>query len=220
MRDDREFISSPEKIPVVEKKPFYNFIKRTFDIVGSLLFIVLFCWLFAIAAIAIKLDDGGPVMYISDRVGKGGRYFHFYKFRSMKVGADAIKDDFIHLNETNGGIFKIKDDPRITRVGKFLRRTSIDELPQIINILKGDMSFVGPRPPLPEEVEKYREEAYVKLSVIGGLTCYWQTGGRSNLDFKEMIRLDRKYIRERGVWTDIKLLFRTIPAVFKGDGAY
>ncbi len=220
MEEERTTASIAGKIPAVEPKPFYNFIKRAFDIVGSSLFMILFFWLFLIVALAIKIDDGGPVFYLSTRIGKGGKPFRFYKFRSMRVDADDMKDDVLHLNEMQGDLFKIKDDPRITRVGKLLRRTSIDELPQIFNILKGDMSFVGPRPPLPEEVENYTGDAFYKLSVIGGLTCYWQVGGRSLLDFEKMVRLDKKYIMERGVWTDIKLLFRTIPAVFKGDGAY
>lgn len=209
-----------EKIPKVSDKRFYNFIKRAFDIFGSIIVCVVFFWLFAAVAIAIKLDDGGPVFYVSERVGKGGRIFKFYKFRSMKKNADELKCEVMHLNEMEGGLFKIKNDPRITRVGKVLRRTSLDELPQIFNILKGDMSFVGPRPPLPSEVEDYADKAFAKLSVIGGLTCYWQISGRSNIDFDGMLKLDEKYIAERGVWTDIKILFKTIPAVFKGDGAY
>ena len=129
-------------------------------------------------------------------------------------------DSIRHLNETSGELFKIKDDPRITRVGKFLRKTSLDELPQFFNIIKGDISFVGPRSPLPREVANYTDYSMQRLSVIGGLTCYWQVSGRSQIDFSGMVELDYKYIRERGFLTDIKILFLTIPAVIKGDGAY
>lgn len=207
-------------IPAVEKKPFYSFVKRAFDIFGSVLFLVIFFWIYIAVAIAIKLDDHGPVFYVSERIGKNGKPFRFYKFRSMKVDADQYLDEIKHMNEMKGDLFKIKDDPRITRIGRFIRRTSLDELPQMFNVLKGDMSFVGPRPPLPNEVANYTDEAFIKLSVIGGLTCYWQISGRSTIDFDGMVALDKKYVEERSFWTDIKILFGTIPAVIKGEGAY
>lgn len=204
----------------VKEKKAYDVVKRIFDVIAAFVFLVLFFWIFIAVAIAIKLDDGGPVMYVSNRVGKFGREFKFYKFRSMRIDADEVFKDIEELNESDGELFKIKNDPRITRVGRFIRKTSLDELPQIFNILKGDMSFVGPRPPLPREVKDYDDEAMQRLSVIGGLTCYWQIGGRSKIDFKGMVELDRKYIQERGILTDLKILLKTIPAVLKGDGAY
>lgn len=203
-----------------EEKRAYSIVKRVFDFIASLLFLVLFFWVFLAIAIAIKLDDGGPVLYISTRVGRFGKEFRFYKFRSMNTDAEDQIKDLEKYNEQSGHLFKIKDDPRITRVGRFLRRTSLDELPQIFNILKGDISFVGPRSPIPREVAKYTPEARQRLSIIGGLTCYWQISGRSMIDFDGMLALDERYMRERGVLTDLKILFLTIPAVIKGDGAY
>lgn len=203
-----------------EEKRVYSFVKRVFDLVVSSLFLVLFFWVFLAIAIAIKADDGGPVFYVNDRVGRFGRKFRFYKFRSMQTDAESRIKDLEKLNEQSGNLFKIKDDPRITRVGRFLRRTSLDELPQIFNIFKGDISFVGPRSPLPREVENYSPRAMQRLSIIGGLTCYWQISGRSKIDFDGMLALDERYIRERGILTDLKILFKTIPAVIKGDGAY
>lgn len=203
-----------------EEKRAYSIVKRVFDFIASLLFLVLFFWVFLAIAIAIKLDDGGPVLYISTRVGRFGKEFRFYKFRSMNTDAEDQIKDLEKYNEQSGHLFKIKDDPRITRVGRFLRRTSLDELPQIFNILKGDISFVGPRSPIPREVAKYTPEARQRLSIIGGLTCYWQISGRSMIDFDGMLALDERYMRERGVLTDLKILFLTIPAVIRGDGAY
>ena len=182
----------------VEEKKAYNFVKRVFDFSFALIFVILFFWLFLGVALAIKIDDGGPVFYVCNRVGLFGREFKFYKFRSMKPNADEIFESIKDQNETSGELFKIKDDPRITRVGKFLRKTSLDELPQFFNIIKGDISFVGPRSPL----------------------CYWQISGRSQIDFNGMVELDYKYIKERSILTDLKILFLTIPAVIKGDGAY
>ena len=204
----------------VDEKKFYSIVKRVFDLTVSLLFVLLFWWLFVGIAIAIKIDDGGPVFYVHNRVGLFGREFKFYKFRSMRTDADKMLDSIQHLNETTGELFKIKDDPRVTRVGKFLRKTSLDELPQFFNIIKGDISFVGPRSPLPREVANYTDYSMQRLSVIGGLSCYWQISGRSEIDFSGMVELDYKYIRERGFLTDLKILFLTIPAVIRGDGAY
>jgi len=204
----------------VEEKKIYSVIKRVFDFTAAILFVLLFWWLFAGIALAIKIDDGGPVFYVSERVGIFGREFRFYKFRSMKIGAEDMLESLQDLNEASGELFKIKNDPRVTRVGKFLRKTSLDELPQIFNIIKGDISFVGPRSPLPREVANYTDYSMQRLSVIGGLSCYWQVSGRSQIDFSGMVELDYKYIRERGILTDLKILFLTIPAVIKGDGAY
>lgn len=204
----------------IKKKPCYELIKRAFDIMVSLLCLILFFWIFILIAVAIRMDDGGPAFYVSKRVGKYGKEFSFYKFRSMKTDADETFEQIKHRNETKGDLFKIKNDPRITRIGKILRRTSLDEFPQIINILKGDMSFVGPRPPLPREVANYSDEAFRRLSIIGGLTCYWQIRGRSEIDFEGMLKLDCQYIEDRSIWTDLKILALTIPAVFRGNGAY
>lgn len=207
-------------VPEVSRKPVYEFFKRLFDIFASALLIIICLPLFIVIGAAIKLSDGGNILYINNRVGKGGREYKFYKFRSMCINADNIYDDIKKQTETGGPIFKMKDDPRVTKVGRFLRRTSLDELPQLFNILFGDMSFVGPRPPLPREVDEYDESAMIRLSVKGGLTCYWQVMGRSSIDFDGMVELDKRYIKERSILTDIKLLFMTIPSVIKGDGAY
>ena len=204
----------------VEEKKFYNLVKRVFDFSVALVFVVLFFWLFVGIAIAIKIDDGGPVFYVSNRGGLFGKEFRFYKFRSMRTDADEMFESIQDQNETSGELFKMKNDPRVTRVGRFLRKTSLDELPQFFNILKADISFVGPRSPLPREVENYTDYSMQRLSVIGGLSCYWQISGRSQIDFSGMVELDYKYIRERSFLTDLKILFLTVPAVLKGDGAY
>ena len=165
----------------VDEKKAYSVVKRVFDVAASLTALILFFWVFAIIALVIKLNDGGPVFYVSKRVGRFGKEFDFYKFRSMHVNAEEMLGDLLSQNETSGQLFKMKNDPRITRVGMFLRKTSLDELPQLFNILKGDMSFVGPRPPLVREVENYTEYSMQRLSVIGGLTCYWQISGSSSI---------------------------------------
>lgn len=202
-----------------KRKPIYSFFKRAFDIVASLCAIIALSWIIGLAILAIRLEDGGPAIYTQTRVGKNGRFFKLYKLRSMFVGAEQKKMELIKKNEMDGPAFKMENDPRITKVGAFLRRTSIDELPQLLNILKGDMSIVGPRPPLGYEVMQYDEYAMRRLCVKPGLTCYWQCSGRSNLGFKEWMRLDNKYIDERNAWVDIKIIFKTIPAVLKGDGS-
>ena len=204
----------------VEEKKFYNFIKRVFDLTVALVFVTLFFGLFLGIAIAIKIDDGGPVFYIQNRVGLFGKEFRFYKFRSMRTDADEMFESLQDQNDTSGEMFKMRNDPRVTRVGRFIRKTSLDELPQFFNIIKGDISFVGPRSPLPREVENYTDYSMQRLSVIGGLSCYWQISGRSEIDFSGMVELDYKYIRERGILTDLKILFLTIHAVIRGDGAY
>lgn len=206
---------------VYKPKPIYDVVKRIFDFIFSLIAIILFSPILLIISILIKVDDPkGPVIYVSDRVGKNGKIFKFYKFRSMCVDADKQYSELLDTNETGGPTFKMKDDPRVTRVGRFIRKTSLDELPQIFNIIKGDMSFIGPRPPMLREIESYPDYPMERLSVLGGLSCYWQIMGRSSIDFKGMIELDLKYIKERSILTDIKILFLTIPAVFRGDGAY
>lgn len=200
-------------------KPVYEFFKRAFDIVSSSAALVLLSWVFLFTAIAIKLEDGGPVFYSQIRVGKNGKFFRMHKFRSMCDGAERMKKKLLEQNEMNGPAFKMENDPRITKVGRFIRKTSIDELPQLINILEGSMSVVGPRPPLGHEVMQYDDFAMRRLAVKPGLTCYWQCCGRSNIDFDEWMKLDNKYIDERGAWVDIKMIFATIPAVLKGEGS-
>ena len=207
-----------EKI-VLKKKPIYSFLKRFGDILGSLLIIILFSWLYLILAILVKCTSKGPIIYKSQRVGKDGKLFTFYKFRSMRVGADQELDSLLDQNETGGITFKIKNDPRITKFGKFLRKTSLDELPQIFNILNGSMSFVGPRPALPREVEQYNDYQRQRLLVKQGLTCIWQCSGRSNTTFDEQIEMDLEYIKKRGFFFDIWLMIKTFFAVITGKGA-
>jgi lipopolysaccharide/colanic/teichoic acid biosynthesis glycosyltransferase len=204
----------------VTKKPIYEFFKRTMDIFCSGLALLVLSPVFLIIAIAVR-SDGGPAFYSQERVGKDGKLFRIYKFRSMCVNADSpeMLAKLAALNEMDGPAFKIKDDPRITKVGRFIRRTSLDELPQLINIFIGDMTIVGPRPPLVSEVAQYTDYQRQRLLVKQGLTCYWQCSGRNNINFEEWVELDLKYIRERSLWTDIKIIFMTIPAVLSGDGA-
>ncbi len=195
--------------------------KRAIDVFGSLAGMVLLAPVFLVIALAVKLSSPGPVFFSQVRVGRYGRHFKFYKFRSMYVDAEARKAELLSQNESKDGvIFKMKDDPRITRVGRFLRRTSLDELPQLWNVFIGDMSLVGPRPPVPSEVEKYTLEDRKRLDVIPGLTCLWQIKGRSEIPFKEQVRLDKEYILAPSVWKDIVILFKTIPAIIGGRGAY
>lgn len=203
-----------------EEKPIYEFFKRMLDIVCSITALVCLSWLFLITALAIMIEDGGNPFFVQTRVGKNGKVFRMYKFRSMYMGAEHEINKLQDKNEADGPVFKIANDPRVTRVGAFIRRTSIDELPQLINILKGDMSIVGPRPPLKNEVLEYNDFQLQRLLVKPGLTCYWQCSGRSDVSFDEWMRLDIKYIKERSFWNDIKIIFNTIPAVIIGKGAY
>jgi len=194
--------------------------KRTIDVLGSVVGLLLFVPFLPFVALAIKLTTPGPILYRSIRLGKGGRPFVFYKFRSMVDGAHESRNFIQHLNEAEGPVFKIANDPRVTRVGRFLRRTSIDELPQLLNVLRGDMSLVGPRPPIPEEVEKYEPWQKRRLDVKPGITCLWQISGRSKLGFNEWMRLDIQYIQHQSFLLDQKILLRTLPAVISRDGAY
>jgi len=195
--------------------------KRLMDIAASGLAIIVFSPFFALVALAIVVENWGPVFYVQQRVGLNGRLFPFYKFRSMVVNADKLKDKLIEQNESNDGvIFKMKRDPRVTRVGRFLRRFSIDETPQLLNVLLGDISIVGPRPPVPREVAEYTLEDRKRLHVKPGLTCFWQIEGRSEIPFKEQVRLDLRYIHSQSLWTDILIILKTVPAVLSGKGAY
>ena len=195
----------------------YLFLKRAMDIVGSLCGLIILSPVFLIVSILIKLEDPkGRVFFSQVRNGLNGKTFNMYKFRSMVHNAEELLDQLQEQNEQTGPVFKIKDDPRITNVGRFIRKTSIDELPQLINILKGDMSIVGPRPPIPREVEQYTDYQMRRLLVKPGLTCYWQVGGRNEIGFDEWVELDIKYIKERNLWIDIKLIFKTVFVLF-GD---
>ncbi len=173
-----------------------------------------------LVAIMIRLDSPGPVLYRQDRIGKGGRTFKFYKFRSMRADSDRLRADLESKNEMSGPAFKIKNDPRVTDVGQFLRRSSLDEIPQIFNVLKGDMSIVGPRPALPGEVARYESWHRRRLAVKPGITCLWQVTGRSHLSFDEWMRLDIEYMSRRSLRADVAIFFKTIPAVIARRGAY
>lgn len=196
-------------------------LKRALDI-GISFFAGLFLspFLFLIGLV-IKSYDGGNVFYISKRVGRWGKEFPFYKFRTMRAGADQLKTELLNHNEySNDVTFKMKKDPRITPIGKILRKTSLDELPQLWNVFKGEVSLVGPRPHLPEEVSKYTLKERRRLDVKPGITGFWQVGGRSDVSFREQVKLDLKYIESQSVWLDCLLLLKTIPAVLFGKGAY
>jgi len=195
-------------------------IKRAIDIAGSLFFLILLSPLFLITAIAIMLEDGRPVFYTQIRVAKWGRLFKMYKFRSMFNNTDQMKDSLQSDGMTGSVIFKMKKDPRITRVGRIIRKLSIDEMPQFWNVLKGDLSLVGPRPPVPKEVKEYSLWDRKRLEVKPGLTCIWQVSGRSDIDFENQVKLDLNYIKRRSLKFDLLLLLKTIPAVIKGKGAY
>jgi len=204
-------------IVIVESTYFF---KRVFDIIASLILLIALSPLFLITALAIKIEDPGPVFYSQTRVGKWGKLFTMAKFRSMVVGADKMKDELLDQDEAGGVIFKIKRDPRITRVGRIVRKLSIDELPQLWNVLKGDMTLVGPRPPVPREVSEYKYSDRRRLDAIPGITCIWQVSGRSDIDFAGQVKLDVRYIESQSFRSDMKILFKTIPAVLLGKGAY
>lgn len=191
----------------------YLFAKRATDIILSCFSIVMLIPLFIIVSVIIKLEDHGPVFYSQIRLGKDEKPFKMFKFRSMCQDADAKLKELELLNERDGPAFKIANDPRITRIGRFIRKTCIDELPQLINILKGDMSIVGPRPPLPKEVEKYSTYDKQRLNVTPGLTCYWQISKHDTISFKEWVELDLKYIKQQSFLTDIRIIFKTMKVV-------
>ena len=196
-------------------------LKRIIDIAVSVLALAALSPVFLVLALAVKLTSPGPVIFAQTRVGRFGRHFTFYKFRSMYRDAEARKAALLAANESKDGvIFKMKDDPRITPVGRFIRKFSLDELPQLFNVLIGDMSLVGPRPPVPSEVREYTLEDRKRLNVIPGITCIWQVSGRSDIPFNEQVRLDKEYIGNRSFWRDIVILFKTVPAILSGKGAY
>lgn len=194
----------------------YEVIKRIIDIVASFTGLIVLSPLMLVVSILIKLESKGEVIFKQKRVGLNGKEFYMYKFRSMVINAEELKAELESQNEMSGPMFKMKDDPRVTKVGKFIRKTSLDELPQLWNVLKGDMSLVGPRPSLPKEVAQFEDWMHRRLEVKPGLTCYWQVSGRNNIDFEDWMKLDVKYVEERSLWIDIKLIFKTVFVLF-GD---
>ena len=225
LRAGAERVNYGEAIFAVVHQPrrWYRYdavLKRLVDIVLSGLGLVAVIPVALVISAAIKLDSPGPVIFAQDRVGRGGRRFRFYKFRSMYTDAERRLSELTVHNEVDGPVFKIRKDPRISKVGAFLRRTSLDELPQLFNVLKGEMSLVGPRPPLPREVEQYRPSDLVRLSVKPGLTCLWQIRGRSTLGFDIWMEYDREYISRLSLWLDLSILVRTVWAVLSCRGAY
>lgn len=202
-----------------DKSIRYYIIKRVIDIIFSLMGLIVLSPILAIVSIIIKLDSRGPVIFKQERVGYKGEHFFMYKFRSMVVNAEELKEKLKDKNEMSGPMFKIKEDPRITKIGKFIRRTSIDELPQLVNVLKGEMTLVGPRPSLPNEVDKFENWMLKRLEVKPGLTCYWQVSGRNDIGFEEWMKLDCKYVDDRNTWVDIKLIFKTFFVLFGDEHA-
>ncbi len=196
--------------------------KRAIDIVGSLMGLAILGPVIFCLGLLIKLEDGGPIFFHQARVGKDGRIFQMFKLRSMVAHAESVKMQLADNNQhgKDGVTFKLRKDPRVTRVGRFIRRYSLDEAPQFFNVLLGDMSLVGPRPPVPQEVVLYKAAYLRRLRVKPGLTCLWQVSGRADIDFEGQVRLDLQYIRSESLWEDLKLLLKTIPAVLIGRGAY
>ena len=209
-----------QKEELVKNHLIYLFIKRLMDIMGASIGIILTAPIMLVVAILVKLEDpNGPILFSQIRNGEFPKTFKMYKFRSMYVDAEERLEELMHLNEQSGPAFKIKEDPRITKVGRFIRKTSLDELPQLFNVLKGDMSLVGPRPALPREVEQYTTYQKQRLFVKPGLTCIWQVSGRNNIGFDEWVELDIQYIKTRNLWLDIKLILLTIPAMLGDENA-
>ena len=198
----------------------YEVIKRIIDIVASFTGLIVLSPLMLVVSILIKLESKGEVIFKQKRVGLNGKEFYMYKFRSMVINAEELKAELESQNEMSGPMFKIKDDPRITKVGKFIRKTSIDELPQLINVIKGDMSLVGPRPSLPKEVKKFEQWMMERLEVKPGLTCIWQISGRNSIDFEDWMKLDIKYVRERSFTLDMKLILKTVLVLFGDKNAH
>ncbi|WP_309215824.1 sugar transferase [Lacticaseibacillus rhamnosus] len=210
-----------EKIDLGGLKRSYTLSKRCFDFLASLVGLFLLSWLFLIIGILIKIDDPhGRVFYSQIRLGKNGRKFQMWKFRTMVNGADKMVDKLLQYNDVQGAMFKIKNDPRVTRVGRILRKYSLDELPQLYNVLIGDMSLVGPRPPLPREVVNYTNYDLQRLAVIPGCTGLWQISGRNELGFSEMVALDIQYINSASFFGDLKILLKTVMVVVHPTGAY
>ncbi len=207
-------------VPVMELPRGYRIAKRVLDVTVASIALIVLAPVMLLIALAVKLDSPGPVLFRQIRIGRGGKPFWFIKFRSMVKNAEQIKPSLVARNEVRDGpVFKIRNDPRITRVGRILRRYSLDELPQLMHVLQGHMSLVGPRPPLPSEVVNYGDWEKRRLSVTPGLTCLWQISGRSDIGFREWVELDHIYIDTMSFWTDLKILLFTVPAVITGRGA-
>jgi lipopolysaccharide/colanic/teichoic acid biosynthesis glycosyltransferase len=218
---DRTEPTYRDAVGVPTVSALYLFAKRATDIVGSALLLLVLSPLIAVISLLVKLSDRGPVLYPHTRVGKWGREFRCLKFRTMVVNADYLKPEIAHLNtHEDDRTFKVPDDPRITRIGRLLRRASLDEVPQLWNVFRGNMSLVGPRPPVVQEVERYDLDDMQRLMVKPGLTCIWQVSGRSRLPFPKQLELDMAYIQNRSYWLDLKLMLKTLPAVISADGAY
>lgn len=202
----------------VRGNPVYRASSRVLDLGLSSLGLALFSPLFLYLAIKIKLEDGGPIFYSQTRLGQGGRTFKIWKFRSMIEGADQLKQELMDKNEIAGAMFKIKDDPRVTKIGKMMRRHSLDELPQLVNVLRGEMALIGPRPPLPEEARQYSAYDWQRLLVKPGCSGLWQVECRNDGDFDQMVQLDIKYINQRSLWLDLRLMVKTIGLIFRPTG--
>lgn len=205
---------------IIDKQYGYRVCKRIFDIIASVIGLIILSPVFLIVAIAIKLDDGGPVFYDQIRVGRNGKKFKMFKFRSMRVNAENEIEKLQKYSEVDGAMFKMRNDPRVTRVGKFIRKTSVDEFPQLINVLIGQMSFVGPRPPLPREVKNYTKYDKQRLYVKPGCTGLWQVTARNSVGFQEMVNIDLDYIQNRSMWLDFKIILKTIKVIFVPNEAY
>ncbi|RYL95753.1 sugar transferase [Sporolactobacillus sp. THM7-4] len=211
----------PQQQVNLKSNPFYLFVKRTMDLFGALTGLIVLLPIFLVIALLIKWTDPvGPVIFKQVRIGRNGKPFRIYKFRSMVHNAEDLLGNLLNQNETNGPMFKMKNDPRVTRIGRFLRRTSLDEFPQLVNVLKGEMSLVGPRPPLPREVNAYTERDKQRLLVKPGCTGLWQVEGRSNIGFETMVQLDLEYIHHRNILLDLKIILKTIPLLFHSNNAY
>lgn len=204
----------------IDKRYVYRLGKRVFDFTASLLALIPLSIVFIVIALLIKLDDHGPVFFTQTRVGRHGKEFKIYKFRSMRVDAEDLLERLLAKNQVDGPMFKMKDDPRISRVGKFLRKYSLDELPQLFNVLIGNMSLVGPRPPLPREVAEYTDYDKQRLYVTPGCTGLWQATERNNVGFAGMVKLDLEYIQNASWWLDLKIIFMTVKIIFVPNGAY
>jgi len=219
--DARPSTESPPRVdPAPDAGLYLRGGKRLLDILVSATLLLLLAPVFLVIALSVKLGSPGPVLFRCNRVKRGGELFEFWKFRSMRAGAECDKSSLLHMNEVDGPVFKVANDPRITRVGRWLRRTSLDELPQLVHVLRGDMTLVGPRPPEPQEILEYEPWQLRRLSVKPGLTCLWQISGRSLIGFEEWMRLDLEYIDNRSLSMDLRILLRTLPAVISGRGAF
>ena len=217
-KEDNEQVQADSQ--KVKGRPFYHGIKRVFDFVASAIALVLLSPLFLFLAIKIHGEDGGPVFYSQIRIGKNEKPFRIYKFRSMVVNADQLKKELLTQNEVEGAMFKMHDDPRVTKIGKFIRAHSLDELPQLWNVLKGDMSLIGPRPPLPDEVAEYDDWDKQRLLVKPGCSGLWQATSRNEADFKGMVLLDIEYINKSSLLFDLKLILMTIKVIIHPNGIY